>query len=254
MPEDDDAHPRPAGDRRRPRRPTPSGAGPIAAALAAAPKPAGLTAAFQTAPRRDVALAITGAPLKGADLHERLLLPLRPHRHRPRQAAGHRAGPDGLTLTLAPGYAFQAGRRPAEDLAGVLAVDGKAYEIAAAAGRRRRPGASRPRPAGRRRAQPPAAPSLGLAAAALFALLGGLILNLMPCVFPILAMKAASLAGHARASRRGAQPGPGLPGAACSADLPGARRRADRAEGRRLGGGLGLPAAVAAGGGGRWRC
>jgi thiol:disulfide interchange protein DsbD len=38
--------------------------------------------------------------------------------------------------------------------------------------------------------------NLGLAAAALFAFLGGLILNLMPCVFPILAMKAASLAGH----------------------------------------------------------
>ena len=30
----------------------------------------------------------------------------------------------------------------------------------------------------------------------MFAFLGGLILNLMPCVFPILAMKAASLAGH----------------------------------------------------------
>ena len=37
---------------------------------------------------------------------------------------------------------------------------------------------------------------LGLAAAAVFAFQGGLILNLMPCVFPILAMKAASLAGH----------------------------------------------------------
>jgi len=33
----------------------------------------------------------------------------------------------------------------------------------------------------------------GLAAALLFALLGGLILNLMPCVFPILSMKALSL-------------------------------------------------------------
>jgi thiol:disulfide interchange protein len=38
-----------------------------------------------------------------------------------------------------------------------------------------------------------------------FALLGGLILNLMPCVFPVLAMKAASfvrLAGHSRAEVR----------------------------------------------------
>ena len=47
--------------------------------------------------------------------------------------------------------------------------------------------------------------SLSLAEALLFALLGGLILNLMPCVFPVLAMKAASLArlaGHSRGELR----------------------------------------------------
>ena len=38
------------------------------------------------------------------------------------------------------------------------------------------------------------AESLPLWQAALFAFLGGLILNLMPCVFPVLAIKAASLA------------------------------------------------------------
>ncbi|MGH1559896.1 cytochrome c biogenesis protein CcdA [Caulobacter segnis] len=37
----------------------------------------------------------------------------------------------------------------------------------------------------------------GLLGALLFAFVGGLILNLMPCVFPVLSMKAASLAGHA---------------------------------------------------------
>ena len=44
-----------------------------------------------------------------------------------------------------------------------------------------------------------------LVQALLFALLGGLILNLMPCVFPVLAMKAAAfarLAGHARSAMR----------------------------------------------------
>jgi thiol:disulfide interchange protein DsbD len=43
-----------------------------------------------------------------------------------------------------------------------------------------------------------AAADLGLAQAILFAILGGLILNLMPCVFPILSMKALALvkAGH----------------------------------------------------------
>jgi thiol:disulfide interchange protein DsbD len=44
----------------------------------------------------------------------------------------------------------------------------------------------------------PAPPSTGpsLLRVLVFGLLGGLILNLMPCVFPILAMKAVSLAGH----------------------------------------------------------
>jgi thiol:disulfide interchange protein DsbD len=42
---------------------------------------------------------------------------------------------------------------------------------------------------------------LSLAEALLFALLGGLILNLMPCVFPVLAMKAASFARLAGESR-----------------------------------------------------
>ncbi len=52
-------------------------------------------------------------------------------------------------------------------------------------------------------AAPPAA--LGLPEAMLFALLGGLILNLMPCVFPILAMKAmavAKLSAQARGAMR----------------------------------------------------
>jgi thiol:disulfide interchange protein DsbD len=47
--------------------------------------------------------------------------------------------------------------------------------------------------------------ALSLWQALAFALLGGLILNLMPCVFPVLAIKAASfvrLAGHSRAEIR----------------------------------------------------
>ena len=46
---------------------------------------------------------------------------------------------------------------------------------------------------------------LSLVQALLFALLGGLILNLMPCVFPVLAMKAAAfarLAGHEQSAMR----------------------------------------------------
>lgn len=162
----------------------------ITAALAAAPKPAGLNADFQSRPG-GVALAVTGTPLKGVDAAGAYFFPFESTVIDHAKPQAIERGPDGLTLTLSPGYAFQGGKAPAS-LAGVLEVGGKAYEIAAA------PGAP---PAGASGLGAPAGKGaggadLGLAAAALFAFLGGLILNLMPCVFPILAMKAASLAGH----------------------------------------------------------
>jgi thiol:disulfide interchange protein/DsbC/DsbD-like thiol-disulfide interchange protein len=43
----------------------------------------------------------------------------------------------------------------------------------------------------------PSAPGIGLLAALFGALLGGLILNLMPCVFPVLAIKMVGFASHA---------------------------------------------------------
>ncbi|MET0356432.1 MAG: thioredoxin family protein [Cellvibrio sp.] len=46
----------------------------------------------------------------------------------------------------------------------------------------------------------PTSPDIGFASALLLALLGGLILNLMPCVFPVLSLKALSLVGHAHQS------------------------------------------------------
>ncbi len=53
-------------------------------------------------------------------------------------------------------------------------------------------------------AQPGAAPAplAPLWQTLLFAFLGGIILNLMPCVFPVLALKAAALAGMSATSRR----------------------------------------------------
>ena len=51
-------------------------------------------------------------------------------------------------------------------------------------------------------AAPPAGASIGFAAALLGALLGGLILNLMPCVFPVLAIKVVGFTRHAD-DRRG---------------------------------------------------
>lgn len=49
---------------------------------------------------------------------------------------------------------------------------------------------------------PPPFTAPGIAKVLLFALLGGVILNLMPCVFPVLAMKALSLARMGGAGRR----------------------------------------------------
>ena len=54
-------------------------------------------------------------------------------------------------------------------------------------------------------APPPPASTLGLAAALLGALLGGLILNFMPCVFPVLAIKVLAFARHAEARATTAQ-------------------------------------------------
>jgi thiol:disulfide interchange protein DsbD len=45
-----------------------------------------------------------------------------------------------------------------------------------------------------------AGPSLSLVAAMGLALAGGRILNLMPCVLPVLSIKALALVGHAEAS------------------------------------------------------
>lgn len=112
-------------------------------------------------------------------------------------------GPQGLTLRLTPGGATRAAGIT-EPIQGVLVTAQGAFEITA------QPGDALPGTtgSGSLTAAPDATsesevtspPDSGLAVffqALLFAVLGGLILNLMPCVFPILAMKAASLASAA---------------------------------------------------------
>jgi len=47
----------------------------------------------------------------------------------------------------------------------------------------------------------PPAPALGLGLALAFALIGGVLLNLMPCVFPILSLKVLGFTGHAHSRR-----------------------------------------------------
>ncbi|MBU4433513.1 MAG: thioredoxin family protein, partial [Alphaproteobacteria bacterium] len=171
--------------------PDPQWGAAVAKTLADAPKSAGLKAVF----KRDggvLKLAVTGAPLKGADMAGAYFYPYsgKVIDHAAEQTVER--GPEGLTLGLAPGYDFTNGTPPAE-LSGVLALNGQAYEVTASAGEL---------PAGAAGLGPPPtaakpADALGLLTALAFAFLGGLILNLMPCVFPVLSMKAASLAGHA---------------------------------------------------------
>ena len=168
--------------------PDPTWAPRIQEALNAAPRPDRVRAVL-AAGSSGLKMAATGADIAGGGAKDVYFFPY---------AAGvidHAApqtldrGPEGLTLTLKPAPGAAAPTR----LAGVLAVDGRVYEVQAA------PGAP---PAGAAGLGPPPASSKapggtgGLAGAILFAFLGGLILNLMPCVFPVLAMKAASLAGH----------------------------------------------------------
>jgi len=162
----------------------------ISRALAEAPRPAGVQAVFE---RRasGVALALTGPALKGLDARDAYFYPFASTVIEHAKPQAIERGPDGLTLTLPPGYDFAQGKPPTR-LEGVLVADGGAYQVAAA------PGAPPPGASG---LGPPPAKAAGvglsLAPAAVFAFLGGLILNLMPCVFPVLAMKAAALAGHA---------------------------------------------------------
>jgi thiol:disulfide interchange protein DsbD len=94
----------------------------------------------------------------------------------------------GFTLALRPGQAF----RPDDGLSGILSIrDRSGLEtdvvLRAAAG-----------------TVPPRPPTMALGRMLGLAFLGGLILNLMPCVFPVLALKVVGLAGaHGRARWQG---------------------------------------------------
>jgi thiol:disulfide interchange protein DsbD len=138
-------------------------------------------------------LSVAGPALKGADDAGAYFYPYDGEAIDAAQPQAIERGPDGLTLSLAAGSAFKTGPAPTS-LIGVLSVGGRVFEVTAPAGPPL-PGASGLGP-------PPAAPgaaaSIGQVVIAMgLAFLGGLILNLMPCVFPVLAMKAAALAGHA---------------------------------------------------------
>ncbi|HUO23003.1 MAG TPA: thioredoxin family protein [Caulobacteraceae bacterium] len=177
--------------------PDPVFAGPVGQALAAAPREAGLTAVFAAAPDA-LKLAVTGPAVKGKPVADAYFFPYDGSviDHAKHQTADR--GPDGLTLVLAPGLAFQPGGQPLTKFSGVVALGGQGYVVNAAPG---------PLPAGAAglgggsatsamASNAPAPRDMGLITAVAFAFLGGLVLNLMPCVFPVLSIKAAALAAH----------------------------------------------------------
>ncbi|MBI1683251.1 protein-disulfide reductase DsbD family protein [Caulobacter hibisci] len=191
-----------------PAKPDPKWGETVATVLAKAPKPAGLKAVW-TRDGQAVKLSVTGAALKGGDFAGAYFFPYSG------QVIDHAApqaierGPDGLTLTLTSGFAFgPEATEPVKELVGVVATKGGDYEITAvegaplpgSVGLGSLPAAGAGSTGGASSSSGGAAASGlagGLPVALLFAFLGGLILNLMPCVFPVLSMKAASLAAHA---------------------------------------------------------
>ena len=158
-------------------------------ARAALPKPSPWPATFALS-GKTLTLRVEGAALDSARIESMEFFPNEPGSITPaaRQSVRHDA--KGFTLTLEA--ASRAGTLKA--FAGVLVVKERldsgtvtqAFALAAM------PGAAQA-----------AEGSLSLGLALLMALAGGIILNLMPCVFPVLSMKALSFAAHGGGGRMG---------------------------------------------------
>ena len=183
----------------------------ITAVLENAPRPAGIEARIALE-NGVLTLAAAGGPLAGRDPGPSYFFPYEGGVIDHPAAQTGVWGPQGLTLRMQPGGETRATGLGGM-VGGVLVTAHGAWEISA------EPGAA---PAGTSGSGdiaavaeatptgPDAKAGTGLATftqALLFAVLGGLILNLMPCVFPILAMKAASLAASAHDARHARRDG-----------------------------------------------
>jgi DsbC/DsbD-like thiol-disulfide interchange protein/cytochrome c biogenesis protein CcdA len=138
---------------------------------------------WQAAVARDGKLWVQGPELTAATVVDAWFIPDTPSTIRDSAAQPLTLWQGGFTLALEPGKAF----RSEGGLSGILTVrDRSGLETDVTL--RATPGAVPPPPPSSMRLQR----MLGLA------FLGGLILNLMPCVFPVLAMKVVGLAGTER--------------------------------------------------------
>ncbi|WP_340000351.1 protein-disulfide reductase DsbD family protein [Brevundimonas sp. BR2-1] len=180
--------------------------------LETAPRPAGIEARI-VMENGALVLSAAGGPLAGGDPGPAYFFPFEGGviDHAAAQTGGW--GPQGLTLRLAPGGTTRSDGLTGP-VAGVLATAHGAFEIRAEQGAALAgtsgSGDLAAAPDAGAAADGAAAEGGGLAVfaqAMLFAVLGGLILNLMPCVFPILAMKAAALAASAHDTRHARRDG-----------------------------------------------
>ena len=168
-----------------------------------APRPAGIDARA-TLSGQTLTLTATGGPLAGLDSDRAWFFPFDTGVIQHAAPQPGERGLNGVTLTLQTGGRLRTNGLSAP-IGGVLVTDAGAWEITA------EPGPPLPGATGEGAldlsegtAGQTGTSWLAFGQAALFAVLGGLILNLMPCVFPVLAMKAASLAktAHAPAEAR----------------------------------------------------
>ncbi len=178
--------------------PDPAHGAAIRRVLAEAPAPAQIEARAR-AENGVITLTAVGGPLAGRDPGPSYFFPFEGGviDHAAPQTGAW--GPRGLTLVLSAGAKAQGGSTG--PLEGVLATSLGAFEIRAEPGRdlagARGSGDLAPMPDATGGGPEGESGWTAFLQAALFALVGGLILNLMPCVFPILAMKAAALSAAA---------------------------------------------------------
>jgi thiol:disulfide interchange protein len=168
--------------------PDPSVAARFVAARGHLPKPAPFATSF-AASAHELRLTIPAAARSGLDHPRAAFFPYSDAAIDQAADARAEARGGGLDVVL-PKATGPTTKIPAA-LDGVLVLRGadgttRAYTISAAPGP----------------AAPPDEPMLGWWQALVFAFLGGLILNLMPCVFPILSLKLLSLAGSAGRQER----------------------------------------------------
>ncbi len=156
-----------------------------------------------------VVLTLSGAALDGASVKNATFFPYEWGPIEPAEKQQLATAANGLSLTMT------AGQKPdKEKLDGVLVLTGapgdgpatRAYKISARsgvdAGVIPAPAAPGPQAAAPLGGGTSPTANVGLLTAMLFAVLGGIILNLMPCVFPILSMKAMALIRHAEKDHR----------------------------------------------------